>query len=106
MRSSHAFGRSVLPVVAILALAASARAQQILETFDDSLTTYLPPGTTAVNGVRPQVSQRGVNLDGSWRSTPGFPMQIAGNASENAWTGKQVDGPMRVRFNETPSALT
>lgn len=95
MRSSQALGRSVFPVVAFLALASSAPAQQILEVYADSLTTYLP-GATAVNGVRPLVSQRGVNIDGSWRSSPGLAMQLAGNPSENAWIGKQTDGPMRI----------
>jgi len=95
MRSSQALGRSVFPVVAFLALAASAPAQQILEVYADSLTTYLP-AATAVNGVRPLVSERGVNIDGSWRSSHGLAMQLAGNPSENAWTGKQTDGPMRI----------
>ena len=40
---------------------------QILEVYDDSLTTYLVASATNVQDVRPQAIQRGVHLDGGQR---------------------------------------
>src|SRR5262245_33314919 len=54
----------------------------ILEVHSASLTTYLPSAATAVQDIRPQVLQRGVNLEGSLRSGSSFPLQLAGNPFE------------------------
>src|SRR6185436_7521401 len=54
-------------------------ADQILEIYNASLTTFLPSGKTKVQNVRPRKEQRGVNIDGSMRSAPGIPAAIAGN---------------------------
>src|SRR5262245_5796886 len=62
---------------------------QILEIASDSLTSYRYTGNTLVQGVRPQVLQRGVTIDGAMRSRPAYPMAIAGNPYENAWTGRE-----------------
>ena len=69
---------------------------QILEIYDDSLTTYLPSGNTNVQDVRPLVTQRGVNIDGSLRSAPGFALQIAGNPFGEVWTGKEKLNDIRI----------
>ena len=68
------------------ALAGFATANQILEVYADSLTTY-QAGLSGVQGVMPRVEQRGVNLDGSPRAGSTFQMAIAGNPFENVWTG-------------------
>jgi len=88
---------SVVSVVVALAVTAGfAAAQQILEIYNDSLTTYLPTGNSTQQGVRPLHTQRGVNLDGSLRSRPGFPMHLQGDPYENAWAGQQYQGDLRV----------
>jgi RHS repeat-associated protein len=83
-------------LLALMATAGLAAAQQILETYNDSLTTYLPSGNSTQQGVRPLHTQRGVNLDGSLRSRPGFPTHLQGNPYENAWVGQQYQGDLRV----------
>ena len=69
---------------------------QILETYDASMTTYKPTGNTLVQGVRPQVVQRGVTLDGVMRSSPAFPMVCSGNPFENAWPGRENYAGIRI----------
>ena len=73
-------------VLCSIALAGLATANQILEVFADSLTTY-QAGLTGVQGVMPRVEQRGVNLDGSPRAGSTFQMAVAGNPFENVWAG-------------------
>ncbi|MGK2922185.1 MAG: hypothetical protein ACSLE4_05270, partial [Methyloceanibacter sp.] len=41
---------------------------QVLEIASDSLTAYKYASNTIVQGVRPQVLQRGVTIDGAMRS--------------------------------------
>ena len=73
-------------VLCSIALAGLATANQILEVYADSLTTY-QAGLSGVQGVMPRVEQRGVNLDGSPRAGSTFQMAVAGNPFENVWTG-------------------
>jgi hypothetical protein len=69
---------------------------QILEIASDSLTTNKYTGNTLVQGVRPQVVQRGVTIDGAMRSRPAYPMMLAGNPFENAWSGRENYGGIRI----------
>src|SRR5262245_21910337 len=59
----------------------------ILEVASDCLTTFRYSGNSAVQDVRPQVTQRGVLLDGSVVAGPTIPAMIAGNPFERAWGG-------------------
>jgi RHS repeat-associated protein len=52
-------------VAVLLALPSAARADQILEIHNDSLTTYLPSAKSSIQDIRPLVDQRGVNIDGA-----------------------------------------
>src|SRR6187551_1049151 len=74
-------------VALLLVLCAGASSAQILSTDSDSITTYQPTVTTAVQGVRPLHLQRIVNVEGSQRFAAGIPAAIAGNPSESAWRG-------------------
>jgi RHS repeat-associated protein len=98
--ASAGFTRAVragfLSAVALGFASVTARAQQILETYNDSLTTYKPTGNTAVQGVRPLAVQRGVTLDGAMRARPGFSMALAGNPFENAWNRHEWQGDLRI----------
>jgi hypothetical protein len=86
---------AVLAVLLLVASAASfgmlrlrlASTDPILEIWNDSLTTLLTPSFSNAQGVRPQVGQRAVNLDGSVRAGTSLPMAFAGNPFENAWSG-------------------
>ena len=73
-------------VLSLLAFATPKRTvattDPILTIFDDSLTSYQPTGATNIQDIRPQVGQRGVNLDGSMRSAPSQRMAIEGNPFE------------------------
>jgi hypothetical protein len=61
-----------------------AAADQILEVYSGSLTTYLA-GKTGVQDAKPRPEQRAVNVDGSLRKGSPLPMAIAGNPFENVW---------------------
>jgi len=63
----------------------------ILEIDATTLTAYLADATP-VQGVRPRVQQRGVELDGSMRSAPGLPMAINGNPFGGVWGGGTHNG--------------
>ncbi len=80
---------------AVLALAALGHAQNILEVYDATLTSYKPTSTSKVNDLRPLHVQRGVNIDGSLRAASAFRMAIQANPYENAFTGGQMDGGVR-----------
>src|SRR5689334_22790208 len=86
MRRSRASIASALAVSALV-FSGLSFADQILEVYSASITTYLPTGKTKVQNVRPRPEQRGVNLDGSMRSAPGIPAAIAGNPFERVWGG-------------------
>jgi len=86
--------------VAVLALtvpwcAASARADQVLQTSGDSLTTYKYAGNTRVQGVRPRAEQRGVGLDGAHRAGGSLPWALAGNPFESPQAGEAL-GSLRL----------
>ena len=87
---------ALLSLAVLAATASEAHAQQLLEVDSDCLTTYLPSGNSLLQGVRPLHLQRGVNIDGSLRSRPGFPMRLNGNPFENAWVGQQYQGDLRI----------
>jgi len=89
----------VLPVSLALALLAGlpvTPVSQVLEIASDSLTTYRYASNTTIQGVRPQVLQRGVTIDGAMRSRPAYPMAMAGNPFENAWSGRENYGGIRI----------
>src|SRR6185295_11865859 len=67
--------------------------QQILETSDASLTTYLPGAATAIQAVTPLPIQRGVNLDGSGRAGSGLAWSMFGNPYGD---GAGVSGTARL----------
>jgi YD repeat-containing protein len=79
-RSSVLASRCFLSVAALLHVCGIARVQgqTILETYNDSLTTYLA-GASSWQGVQPRADQRAVQLDGTLRATPLVATAIAGN---------------------------
>src|SRR5262245_39894987 len=87
---------SALVAAAVLAMHAGAQVSKILETYSTSLTTYKPTGTSLLQGVRRLVTQRGLTIDGVLRSRPGFPMALAGNPFERAWTGHEFQQSLRL----------
>jgi hypothetical protein len=88
MRSActSVLSRTFVPAL-FVALLPHVSGAQILTTDSDSITTYQPTATTAVQGVRPLHLQRIVNVEGSQRAAAGIPAAIAGNPSESAWRG-------------------
>ena len=72
------------------AVLASAASDPILAIHAGSLTTYLPSASSAVQGVRPQIGQRGVNLDGSLRRGAGFGFDVAGNPFGGGFGGSDM----------------
>jgi len=60
---------------------------QILETYDDSLTTYLLTSASNVQDVTPRAVQRGVHLDGGHREDAGLGMALGGNGFESGCRG-------------------
>jgi hypothetical protein len=89
--------RRILAVVTLTTLwsADAARADQILQTSSDSLTTYKYAGNTRVQGVRPRAEQRGVGLDGVQRAGGALPWALAGNPFESAQAGETL-GSLRL----------
>ena len=69
---------------------------QILETYNDSLTSYQATAKTKVWDLRPLPSQRGVGIDGAMLVAPMLPMHLAGNPFENAWVGHDKQGDLRL----------
>jgi len=92
----HTCIRSFLQVAVALGMmmltAVPARADQVLQTSGDSLTTYKYGGNTRVQGVRPRVEQRGVGLDGVQRAGGALPWTLAGNPFESAQAGEALSG--------------
>ena len=74
----------------------AALADPILETYNASLTTYLPSGDTLVQGVHPAVLQRGVMLDGTARNAAAFGWSIGGNPFGESWDSKNMLGSVRL----------
>jgi hypothetical protein len=83
---------SALPLLRAAARPALVTETPILEVHSASLTSYLVTGVTNVQDIRPRVLQRGVNLDGSLRAAPTFPMAIAGNPFEVGFDGEPSPG--------------
>lgn len=75
--------------------ATPARADQILQTNNASLTPYKYGGSTRVQGVRPRAEQRGVGLDGVQRTGGALPWALAGNPFESAQAGETL-GSLRL----------
>src|SRR4051794_33839031 len=74
--------RALINAAVLVAVALCARpvlAQQILQTYGDTLTSVLFSGHTGGQDVKPRFDQRGVNLDGSLRSPATFRWALAGN---------------------------
>jgi len=95
MRPPHA---PVLASVALAMLAPQGHSQQaqILQIYDDSLTTFQPTAKTPVNDVRPRHEQRGVNVDGSLRAASLQGMSLHGNPFETEWVGQQWQDDLRI----------
>ncbi len=90
---SRLFYRTVAYATAILGLLAGpASADQILETHNASLTSYVPTSKSSIQDVRALVDQRGVNLDGSLRAGSTHRMAMAGNPFGESWSRNQVLG--------------
>jgi len=89
--------RRVFAVLAVAMLwsAVPARADQILQTSGDSLTTYKHADKTRVQDVRPRAEQRGVGLDGAQRAGGALPWALAGNPFESAQAGETL-GSLRL----------
>ena len=58
-----------LIAASLLLCSGTALADQILENHNDSLTTYKPSSKSNIQDVRALVDHRGVNIDGSLRTT-------------------------------------
>ncbi len=82
-------------LVVVASLLAPAASGQLLDPYSASMTTYLP-AATAVQGAMPQAIQRGVGLDGAMRAGSTLPFAVAGNPFENAWTGHERQGDLRL----------
>ncbi len=76
--------------IVVLWSATAARADQILQTSNDSLTTYKYTGNTRVQGVRPRAEQRGVGIDGVQRAGGSLPWALSGNPFESAQSGESL----------------
>ena len=70
-------------------------AQQLLQFHPDSLTTYLAD-PTGVQDASPIFEQRGVNVDGSLRAPPTFPMSVHANPFESVWRGTVEQNGLRL----------
>jgi len=66
-------------IASIVLLTASMAVGQILEIHTDSLTTYLPSGGTAIQGVRPRAEQRGTLIEGSRKGGSAFGWYLSAN---------------------------
>lgn len=64
----------------------------ILDVQAASLTSYLPTSATAMQGVRPRISQRGAQLDGALRKPTPWGLAIAGNPFAANPTSGSVNG--------------
>ncbi|MCI0676140.1 MAG: hypothetical protein L0Y42_10250, partial [Phycisphaerales bacterium] len=71
--------------LAVVGLERGAAADQILENYSDSLTTYLHTSKSNEQDVRPLVDQRGVHIDGALRHGSSLPMMLAGNPFGEGW---------------------
>jgi RHS repeat-associated protein len=75
-------------------------AEPLLQMHTPALTTYLPSGSTAVQGVRPLCIQRGVNADGTMRSSSSQSWSLAANSLElggaEAWNRNLNLGSMNL----------
>lgn len=68
-----------------LACIETSRAQDLLDNRSESLTTYRPNAGTPIQGARPIVLQRGVNIDGTERADTAFDWAVAANPFPEAW---------------------
>ncbi|MEQ1737193.1 MAG: hypothetical protein ABL886_12415, partial [Rhodoglobus sp.] len=90
------FPRTLGLVIGFSAISAQAQQSQILQVSSNSLTTYLPSASTAIQGVRPLAIQRGVGIDGSTRAGASHRWALAGNPFESAWRGHLSEGGVRL----------
>ncbi len=100
--------RRVFAVLAVAMLwsAVPARADQILQTSGDSLTTYKHADNTRVQDVRPRAEQRGVGFDGAQRAGGSLPWALAGNPFESAQAHVLIGQPGIRRNDPDFLALT
>ncbi len=81
-------------------LPGSARADQILQVYGETLTNYKPAAASAAQGAWPLHQQRGVNLDGSPRAMAALAWAFAGNplnvAGAESWNANERMGDLRV----------
>jgi RHS repeat-associated protein len=73
-----------------------ARADQILEVYGTSLTSYKPAATSVGQDVWPLHQQRGVNIDGTIRAGSSMGWALAGNPFSESWDGHIRLGDLRV----------
>ena len=80
------------PVVRSSSKAPVATTDPILSIHTDSLTTYLHASATGAQDIRPRASERGTNLEGTFRGSPSQLMRIHGNPFENVWSAPGLNG--------------
>jgi RHS repeat-associated protein len=84
----------------LASVAGIARSEQILQTWTDSLTAYLPGAASSGQDIWPLHQQRGVNLDGSSRGWSALGWKLAGNplnaGGAESWNANQRMGDLRL----------
>ena len=69
----------------------AAPADPILEIYNASLTDYRPNSASNIQDIQPTYAMRGVNLDGSLRSSSPLGMSLAGNPFSTPWRDKRLN---------------
>ena len=72
-------------MVGVAAAVGVAHADQVLVHHDASLVSYLPTGSTNVQGIRPLFEQRGVYADGQLRASGVKGWSLAANSVDIGW---------------------
>lgn len=87
--------RSLVPAAGLLVCSVVV-GSPILENDSTTLTTYKPSAASKIQNVRPQVLQRGVNIDGSLRAGVPLGWSLAGNPFGEGWNGNARMGDVRL----------
>jgi hypothetical protein len=87
---------ALLLIGVLCTLSRAACATEILKLHNGSLTSYVATSKSTVQDVRPQVAQRGVNIDGSLRLGSTHGMAMAGNPFGEPWNRNQMLSGVRL----------
>ncbi len=68
----------------------------VLGTYNDSLTTYKPSSKSGIQDIRALIDQRGVNFDGTLRLGSTHRMALAGNPFGQSWNRNQMLSGVRL----------